>query len=73
MRDCPVGGEGGTEAGLEEAPGAGQGRTGKVAVQVEGLFSQTALWGGVALMQYCLMSPTAPIPSNGYLLRTYYV
>lgn len=30
--DCPVGGEGSTDAGLEEALGAGQGRAMKVAL-----------------------------------------
>lgn len=38
-----MGGEGSTEAGLEKAPGAGQGRAGKVALQVEGLFTDSFL------------------------------
>lgn len=69
-----MGGEGSTEAGLEEAPGTGHGRAGKVTLQVEGLFTDSSL-GGLALTQYCLMSllPTVPIPTNGYLLRNYYV
>lgn len=41
--DCPVGGEGSTDAGLEDTPGAGQGRVKKVALPGEKPHSQVAL------------------------------
>lgn len=69
-----MGGEGSTEAGLEEAPGAGQGRAGKVTLQVEGLFTDSSLGRASSYAVLSDVSVAYRSYSNQWLfIETYYV